>query len=363
MVAAALALFSMVGAWLAWRRNPLYSAAATLRMMVVIGLSIAALILAIIAATHFSMNRSEPVAVATILGVVILGTLAMVFIVQKVTTPKDARLTTALPAGTKILHVHRRKVYKWLKGLAIFLAACGALAWIIPGDAKFAVYAIGGMGLLVAVMLLPVWYFTARSFDRSLTALEIDPWLHWQYPAAQWRQWTEAQVARTQAKPPTFVLRRDWKKLAWPFGLIAAGVIAFSPGSLLERILYVLFCCGAIAALAWLGAWSERRAPTRMRATLEAAPEVYFGHDGVFCNGVYSPWLGIDAYLTAASVDERPPRSIVLAFEKVVVSPYTANQITRSELGVLIPDGAETDMARLQRELSARCPKARIALA
>jgi hypothetical protein len=30
---------------------------------------------------------------------------------------------------------------------------------------------------------------------------------------------------------------------------------------------------------------------------------------------------------------------------------------------VLIPDGAETDMARLQRELSARCPKARIALA
>jgi hypothetical protein len=191
----------------------------------------------------------------------------------------------------------------------------------------------------------------------------MNPWLHWQYPATQWRQWTEAQVARAQAKPAAFVLRRDWKKFVWPFAFIAGGVIFFSPGPLLMRILYVLFCCGAILALASLSERFDRRAPDRMRAALATASETYFGHDGVFCNGVFSPWLGIDAYLTAASVDERPPRSIVLAFEKVVVSPYTGNQITRSELSVLIPDGAENDVARLQSELSARCPKARIALA
>jgi hypothetical protein len=129
------------------------------------------------------------------------------------------------------------------------------------------------------------------------------------------------------------------------------------------RILYVLFCCGAILALAWLGSRSERRAPNRMRAALEAAQEVYFGRDGVFCDGVFTTWLGIDTYLTAASLDERPPRSIVLSFDKVVVSPYTANQITQIERRVLIPAGADNDLARLQRELNARCPKARIALA
>jgi hypothetical protein len=46
-----------------------------------------------------------------------------------------------------------------------------------------------------------------------------------------------------------------------------------------------------------------------------------------------------------------------------VPSPYTANQVIPIEQSVMLPAGAESDIARLQRELGARCPKARIAIA
>ena len=364
MITAALALLSAVGAWLAWKRNPMYSATLSLRLLGVIVLSVAALILLIVSAVNLTANRSGPVVLATMLTVVVIGALAMIFIIQTVSTPKAAKLTTTLPASAKLVHVHRQKVYHWAKLLAMLLAVCAAQGFVVPGNAKYIAFSVGGMALLLAAILLPVMYVNARSFDRSLTALECDPWVHWQYPPAQWKEWVDVQVARMKTKPLTFVLKRDWQKLAWPCVLIAAGVLIFSPGSVLERILYVLFSCGAIFAIVLLAARDERRAPEKMRAKLiEAAPEVYFGHDGIFCDGVYTTWLGLNVYLMSASIDERQPRSLLFGFEKVMPSPYTANQLIAIEQSVVLPAGAESDIARLQRELSARCPKARIALA
>src|ERR1700722_779479 len=364
MITAALALLSAVGAWLAWKRNPMYSASLSWRLLGVIVLSIAALILLIVSAINLTANRSGPVVLATMLTVVVIGALAMIFIIQTVSTPKTAKLTTTLPASAKLVHVHRQKVYHWAKLLVILLAVCAALGFVVPGNAKYIAFSIGGMALLLAAVLLPVMYVNARRFDRSLTALECDPWVHWQYPPAQWQEWVQTQVDRMKTKPPTFILRRDWHKLAWPCALIAAGVLIFSPGSLLERILYVLFCCGALCGLVLLSARDERRAPEKMRAKLiKIAPEVYFGHDGVFCDGVYTTWLGLSVYLLSASMDERQPRSLLFSFEKVVPSPYTGNQVISIQQSVLLPAGAEGDIARLQRELGARCPKARIAIA
>jgi hypothetical protein len=364
MVTAALALLMAAGAWLAWKRNPLYSASLSLRLLGVMVLSIAALILLIVSAVNLTANRSGPVVLATMLTVVVIGTLAMIFIIQAVSTPKAAKLTTTLPASATLVNVHRRKVYHWAKLLAIVLAVCAAQGFVVPGNAKYIAFSVGGMALLLAAVLLPVMYVNARRFDRSLTALECDSWVHWQYPPAQWKEWVNVQVDRMETKPPTFILRRDWQKLAWPCALIAAGVLIFSPGSLLERILYVLFCCGALYGIALLSARDERRAPEKMRAKLiEAAPEVYFGHDGIFCDGVYTTWLGLSVYLMSASIDERQPRSLLFTFEKVVPSPYTANQVIPIEQSVMLPAGAESDIARLQRELGARCPKARIAIA
>jgi|SRR3984957_8564276 len=361
---AALALLSVVGAWHAWRRNPAYSNRSTLRLVGVTALSIIALILVIAAAVKLTIHRSEAVALGTMFAVVVIGALGMIFIIQYASTPKAARLTTAVPASATLVHVYRRKVYKLAKFFAILLALCGVLALLIPGEAKFAALAVGAVALLMALVLLPVMYVTNRNFDRALTALECNPWVHWQYPPAQWQQWTDVCVERRKATPPTFVVARDWRKLALPFAAIAVGVFVFGPGSALFKALYVFGSCAAIFALVMLSARSDRHSPDRLRAVLRsAAPEVYFGHDGVYCDGAFTTWLTLDTYLKAASIDERAPRSLLLRFEKVVVNPYSGNQFVPIYQSVLIPEGSEADVARLQHELSARFPTLPIALA
>lgn len=361
---AALALLTVVGAWHAWRRNPAYSNRSTLRLVGVTALSIIALILVIVTAVNLTIHRSEAVAMATMFAVIVVGALGMIFIIQYVSTPRSARLTTAVPASATLVHVYRQKVYRLAKFFAILLTLCGALALLTPGPAKDAVFAVGAVALLLALILLPVMYVTNRNFDRSLTALECNPWVHWQYSAAQWQQWADVRVERQKATPPTMVVARDWRKLAVPLAAIAVGVFVFGPGSTPIKALYVVGSCGAIVALVMLSVRSERHSPDKLRAVLRgAAPEVYFGHDGVYCDGVFTTWLTLDNYLKAASIDERAPRSLLFRFEKVVVSPYTGNRFVPIYQSVLIPEGAEADLARLQHELSARFPRLPIALA
>jgi hypothetical protein len=188
--------------------------------------------------------------------------------------------------------------------------------------------------------------------------------VHWQYSPAQWQQWTDVRVERMKATPPTFVVTRDWRKLAVPLAVIAVGVFVFGPGSAPVRVLYVLGSCGAILALVMLSVRSDRHSPDKLRAVLRgAAPEVYFGHDGVYCDSVFTTWLTLDNYLKAASIDERAPHSLLFRFEKVVVNPYTGNQFGPICQSVLIPEGAEADLARLRHELSTRFPALPIALA
>jgi hypothetical protein len=131
---------------------------------------------------------------------------------------------------------------------------------------------------------------------------------------------------------------------------------------------------GKDALRAWL-LWSDIRnrsakhagQPAHSQKTayklLRVTPEVYFGHDGLFCDGVYTTWLSLNIYFKSSSIDERQPRSLLFRFEKVVSNPYTGNQFIPVYQSVLIPAGAEIDIARLQHELAARCPEAHNALA
>ena len=64
----------------------------------------------------------------------------------------------------------------------------------------------------------------------------------------------------------------------------------------------------------------------------------------------------------AAEIEAGPPRTLVFNFEKAATGPYSANQVAAVQKRVSIPACAEADVARLQRELEARCPKARISL-
>jgi hypothetical protein len=298
------------------------------------------------------------------MGVVLVGTLVMIFGIMAVSTPKEAKLVTALPPTATLVHFHRQKVYRWAKILAGIIGVCAVVGLLVPGPVKYIGLSLGGITLWLAVILLPVLYVTTRKFDRSLTALEYAPWVHWQYPPAQWQEWSNVQAERAKAVPPTFIWKRDWKKMAWPFAAIAIGVMFFSPGAEWAKALYVVGVCGAIAALVDWSARAARHTPDKLRAKLLAsAPEAYFGHDGLFCDSAYTTWLGVDVYLMSASIDERPPRSLLFNFEKVIPGAYAGNSIVTIHQSVLIPPNAEADIARLQRELVARCPKAQIALA
>ena len=358
------ALLFVAGAVTAWRHHPLYSGRQTFRFLIVVVPAIAVVLAVIAAAGDLTRNSPPAVVGGAMAAVVVFGALSLIFIIQAASTPKAARLQTALPPTAPRVAVHRHAVYRWARWVAVLLAACALLGILLPGNARFAALALGGVLLLLAAVLLPVMYVSARNFDRSLSALEWSPWIHWTYPPADWTSWIAVQVERARAVPPPVVWRRDWRKLGGVLAAIAAGIALFSPGSWLEKGLYALCCCTALSMVVVWSVRAGRRGPERLRAALQrAAAETYFGHDGLYCNGVYRTWLGLDVYLTAATVDSRPPRSLEFRFEKVVPNPYAGNQIIPIVQSVLIPAGAAADIARLQTELLARCPKAQIRLA
>lgn len=179
----------------------MYSASSSARILGVVVLSIAVLVLVVVGAVNLTENRSAPVVLGTMLTVVVLGTFAMIFVIQTVSTPNEARLATALPASAKIVQVHRRKVYHWAKYLGGLVAIFTVLGIVVPGNAKYIALSFGGMALLLTVILLPVAYVNARHFDRSLTALELDPWIHWVRPVAHEQREPALQRGRGAGEP------------------------------------------------------------------------------------------------------------------------------------------------------------------
>jgi hypothetical protein len=325
-------------------------------------LAIAGVILLIVATVDLTINRSPVVAGIALAAVIIFGTLALIFIITAVSTPKESK-PAALPHSVKLVTNNRRKMYVWVKVFAILLGIF-ALAALVPGTARIVALTIGGMTLFLAIILLPVLYWTSRTADKSLTETELNPWVHWLYTPDQWTQWSNVQVERLSATPPGFVLKRDWHRFLFPFAIIIGGVAFFCPGGWLFKTLYLAVICIAIFAIAVLAGRGGASHAEKLHAKLmEANPEAWFGRDGVFCDGVFTQWLSVSVYLVSAAIDQRQPRSLDLRFEKSVPNPYGPTQIVPIHQAVLIPANAEGDLARLHQELTARCPKAQIALA
>jgi hypothetical protein len=363
-VAIVFALMAIAGSWVAWRHNPLYSTRSTLRMLVAVVLLIAAALVVIVEAINLTGGRSEGIQLGVMFGVVVVLSLGMIFSIQAVTVPKTARLTTTLPPSVKVLTVFRQSFYKWAKGFLVFMAACAALCLILPGAAKIVVLALAGVMLLIGLVLLPVLYVMNRRFDRSLTAIELDPWVHWQYSPTQWQQWISIQVDRAKALPTTLSWKQHWALFAAISAAIIVSTLIFASGGLIERSLLAVVCCAASAALLEFAAWEARRMPERLRAKLsKLTPEAYFGHDGLYCNGVFVTWIDMSVYLTSASIDTRQPQSLLFCFDKIVFNPYGRSQTIRISQSVLVPANGDRDIARLQKELAQRCPAAKIALA
>ena len=97
MYGAVLALISCAGAWVAWRRHPLYSPGATFRILAETLLLLIAAAAAIATTVHLTENKSVTVQMIALFSVIVLVTLAMIFSITAISTPKSAHLSTTLP--------------------------------------------------------------------------------------------------------------------------------------------------------------------------------------------------------------------------------------------------------------------------
>lgn len=345
-----------------WRRYPSYS---TRSPATVLG-AIASVIAVLAAVVCLITYGSPTVVLITLVTFVLLGFLFMVLVLPAITTPKEEKLATDLPPSAKVVHIHRQKVSKGAQVVAILLVIGGIMGAVLTGEAAMFGWVTGGLALLAVVLGLLPLYFKARNLDRALTAVTCNPWVHWQYSPEQWKQWADVQGERAKAKLSK--LKLSWRTLALLLAFIAAGIYIFYPGSFRARTLVVLGICGGTCAYSVWKTQHDQGAPEKLRSNLlKAAAEAYIGRDGLFCDGAFTTWISVSINLTSASIDESPPRSLIFRFEKYVgTNPYGLNFTSGHvpvDRKVLIPTGAESDIARLQQELTVRCPKARIGLA
>jgi len=358
-----ISLLIVAGSWAAWRRNPLYSTRTTLSKGAIILAMIGALVLCIIGVVHIAMKQSQTVAMIIVFGAVIVLTIAMILGIMRLTTPRVA----AIPSTVSLLHYHRAKLRPWLHRWLWSMFGVALLALVLPGATKGIAYALGSILGLLGIVMLAAGYYAARIQDRALTALQFKPWVHWQYNPTEWDTWVAAQVARTQAVPPTFIFRRDWKKLILPVALIAGGVFIFGPGGWVWKAGYVAFIGLLLLGLALLGGKSDHAAPDRIRKSMQhATPEAFLGDEGVFCDGTLTPWLSTDDWLTSATIDPGQSASpavpsLVLQFEKVQPAGAGGVSITPMVKRILLPTPAP-DLTHLQQALTAKCPKATVRL-
>jgi hypothetical protein len=350
------ALLSVVGAWAAWRTHPLYSTQATLRFVAIVGLAIAAVIAAIAGVVKLTENSSPAVVGLSMFGVVLFGTLSLIWIIVALSSAHAPKLSANLEA----VRVHRAKLLGWMRNLAYVLLAFGIAALLLPGDLKIVAGVFAAMTAFVGIVMLFAGYIAARGMDLALTSIEADPWLHWRYTPEEWKAWSDAETARLVATPPHWIWRRDWRRLIVPGVAIIGGVYLFDPGSWLWKSAYLggLFALGFI--MVELSNQYAKGGARRLHTSLmRATPETYFGASGVFADGVFTQWMTISKYLTEASIDERPPQSLTLRFEEIPPGPNPPFPVY---VNVLIPPGSDGDLARLQERLSATCPSAGIAL-
>jgi hypothetical protein len=363
MYGAVLALISCAGAWVAWRRHPLYSPGTTFRMLAETLLLLIAAVGVIVTTVKLTENKSFTVQMIALGSVIVLVTLAMIFSITAISTPKAARLDTTLPPNVPLVDMYRHRVLHFLKASLIFFAIAAA-ACIIPGPVRYISAALLAMGLLLGSIMLPTAYIMARRFDRAATGLTLHPWLHWHYAPQEWQAWKAAAVQRLEAQPATFQPKRDWRRLLWVALAILIGTLLVTPGTWVERVCWAAACISMVIGFVELAAWDARRAPRKLEARLgRCTPDTYFGSDGMMCDGLFFTWLGVDVYLTSVSMDAREPRSLLMQFEKIVPNPYGSPNVVKLSQGVLIPGGsAPGDLTLLRTALESRVPGAKITL-
>jgi hypothetical protein len=357
VISAVFALVYTVGAWSAWRANPMYSARLTVRLLAVIVFGVGAAFAAIIAATVLTENSPAPVAAAAIGGVCFVVCLALIGLILQFSLPR----VPPLAAGTALVSTNRRKLLPWVKRFGWVIAGLGLLGLALPGDTKFVLLGVGALTIALGIVALFAGFLVLLHLDRSMTSVEGSPWVHWRYTPDEWAAWSAVEVARIAAEAPPWQWKRDWKGISISLVIVTIPfAVNFNPADWKWlTALTILSWLVLIAVVFGVDAYA-RTAPARMRRLLSlGAPDTYLGAAGVYADGVYTEWAGMGNFLLAATVDEREPRSLTFVFERSASGGGT----TQVRQSVLVPSDADADLRKLQAALSAAVPRATISLA
>jgi hypothetical protein len=344
---------TIAGAFTAWRRSPLYSLKTTFKL---IGGFL--LIVAVVAATTYAIVNGavsrSPVAQG-IVGFVALLVLACTssILIVRITD----RHVAQLPPSARLVSFNRHKIYRWIWRLTVFLLINTAACLVLPSDWKWLPAALGGFVLFLCGPMLSIAFMMARRNDRGMSAVIANPWAHWQYTPESWARWAENQRAWEEAQEGPWSWKGASLFVLFCIGLFALGAL-FTGASLRENVIIVGGLSASFIFLALLAYWFKNtNFDRRYRRLLAAQPETWFGDEGLFSNGAYTPWILSGRYLLKATAALDPPPRVTLIFQSFNGSSST--QITQR---VLIPDGHIPDLPMLQQKLKAHCPTASVHL-
>ena len=347
------AILTVAGAFAGWRKSPLYSLKATLKLIAMFLLIVVVVMGASQAIVNVKIFRS-PVAlgIACFLAIIVIASASSILIVRIT----DAHVAQ-LPPSAKLVSFNRHKVYRWIWRLVIFLLINAAAALVLPPSLLWLPTGLGGFVLLLCGPMLSIGYMMARRNDRGMTAVIANPWAHWQYAPEKWTQWAENQRAWEKSQEGPW----RWKRISL-FVLLCAGLFSIgsliSGGSLQEKLTIVGGLTGFVVLLVLVAYWFKRtNFDRRYRRLLIAAPEAWFGDEGLFCNGTYMPWILSGRYLLKATVASDPPAHLTLIFQS-----FNGSASVLVTQRIPIPPEHASDLRILQQRLESHCPTASVRL-
>ncbi len=347
------AFLTLVAAFSGWRKSPLYSLRTALKLaggflMIAVVVTGASLAIA-----NGTVGRS-PVAqgVAAFLAIAVLGSVSSVLVVRIT----DAHVAQ-LPPSAKLVSFNRHKVYRWIWRLVAFLVIASTAALVLPSSWLWLPTGLGGFVLLLCGPMLSIAYMMARRNDRGMSAVIADPWAHWQYDPEEWVQWAKNQRDWEESQEGPWSWKRASLFVIFCSGLFALGAL-FTGESLRERVIIVAGLTGFIVLLALVAYWVKRtNFDRRHRRLLAASRETWFGDEGLFCNGAYTPWILSGRYLQKATAALDPPERLTLLFQS-----FNGTSSVVVTQRILLPKDRISDLPMLQQKLANRCRTASVHL-
>jgi hypothetical protein len=315
------------------------------------------IVVVVMGASHAIVNgtiNQSPVveAIAGFLAIILIGSASSILIVR-ITDSHVAQL----PPSAKLVSFDRHKLYRWIWRLVIFQLICAAAALALPSSLLWLPTGLGGFILLLCGPMLSIGYMMARRNDRGMTAVIANPWAHWQYAPESWAQWAENQREWEKSQEGPW----SWKRVSL-FVLLCAGPFSLgtliTSGGLREKLIILSGLTAFIILLVLVAYWFKyTNFDRRYRKLLAAAPEAWFGDEGLFCNGIYMPWNLSGRYLLKATVATDTPAHLNLIFQS-----FNGSSSTTTTQRIPIPPEHASDLQLLQQKLKSQCPTASVHL-